>query len=83
MHSLHDGRVADADVGAVLRPGLRDDRVQLHAAAADANPAIVAVDGEGKVEVAHADVVARPARVDAAVRRPQDLERNGRWSRKK
>ena len=81
MHSLHDGRVSDADVRAVLRPGLRDDRVQLHAAA-DADAAVVAVDGEGEVEVAHADVVARPARVDAAVRSPQDLERNGRWLRK-
>ena len=47
--------------------------MQLHAAVA--HPVIVvAVDGEGEVEVAHADVVARPARVHAAVSRAQDLE---------
>ena len=75
--SLHDRRVAGPDVGAVLGAGLGDDGVELHGGAAAVHPVdavLVVVDGEREVEVAHADVVARAARVHAAVRGAQDLE---------
>ena len=37
--SLHDRRVAGANVGAVLGPGLGDDGVELHGGAAVHHPA--------------------------------------------